>query len=282
MTRICTLTAGLGLTLLSLALAISAAATAADGHGAKMAAAIDTAWRTDEQKARDAYRHPAQTLAFFGIRPDMTIVELNPGGGWYTNILAPMVKDAGRYIGVEYDPRIWAEDFPSFAERLKTYPDTVKADPDKFGADAHATWILDGDIAPDGSVDMVLGIRFAHNWIRKGFADQALDKLYRAMKPGATFAVVQHRAREDDPRPPAELAATGYVKQSYMVELMETHGFELVAASEVNANPQDTKDHPSGVWTLPPVLALGDQDKARYLAIGESDRMTLKFAKPAG
>ena len=276
MKRVCTLIAGFGL-----ALAISAPATA-DDHGDKMAAAIDNAWRTDEQKARDIYRHPAETLAFFGIKPDMTIVELNPGGGWYTNILAPMVKDDGRYIGVEYDPKIWAEEAPNFAKRLEDYPATVKANPDKYGANAHGTWILDGDIAPDGSVDMVLGIRFIHGWISRGFADQALAKLHRTMKPGATFAVVQHRASEDDPRPPAELARTGYVKQSYMVELMENHGFELVAASEVNANPKDTKDHPSGVWTLPPVLTLGDEDRDKYLAIGESDRMTLKFVKPAG
>ncbi len=235
--------------------------------------------READDAARDVYRHPAETLRFFGVTREMTIVELMPGGGWYTRILAPLVRDQGRYIGVEYEPDTFGDDFPQFVERLRKYPESVKARPELFGANAHGTWILTGDIAEPGSVDMVLGIRFLHNWISRGFADEALDRLHDVLEPGGVFGVVQHRAAEDDPRDAVALAKTGYVKQSHAIALMKKHGFELVEQSEVNANPKDTKDHPRGVWTLPPTLRLGDEDKEKYLAIGESDRMTLKFAK---
>ena len=155
----------------------------------------------------------------------------------------------------------------------------MKSKPEFYGANAHGTWILSGEIAEPGSVDMVLGIRFLHNWISRGFADEALERLHTVLAPGGTFGIVQHRANEDDPRSAVELAKTGYVKQSHAIALMKKHGFELADQSELNANPKDTKDHPRGVWTLPPVLRLGDEDKAKYLAIGESDRMTLRFVK---
>ena len=245
-----------------------------------IAAAVRGPDRTEEERARDVYRHPTETLEFIGIAPDMTIVELAPGAGWYTNILAPLVRDQGRYIGVENDPEIFP-DYPDYAAGLKAYPQTVAAAPKKFGGDARGTWILKGDIAPAGSVDMVLGIRFLHNWIARGIADEALSKLHRTLKPGGVFAIVQHRAGEDDTRDPVVIAESGYVKQSYTIALMNKHGFELVAQSEINANPKDTRDHPEGVWTLPPTLELGDRDREKYLAIGESDRMTLKFVKPA-
>lgn len=245
-------------------------------------AAIDAALvgsdRTPEEMSRDVYRHPGETLAFFGVAPDMTIIELSPGGGWYTHILAPIVRDEGRYIGVTADPEIYAE-FPQYVEALKKYPQKVANDPELYGENAKGTWLLNGDIGEEDSVDMVLGMRFLHGWISKGFADKAIARLHGVLKPGGTFAIVQHRADEADSRESVEIAATGYVKQSYVIELMEQHGFELAAESEINANPKDTRDHPEGVWTLPPGLRLGDQDKNKYLAIGESDRMTLKFTK---
>lgn len=229
--------------------------------------------------SRDVYRHPAETLAFFGVGPEMTLVELMPGGGWYTRILAPLVRDDGRYIGVEYEPDTFGDDFPQFVERLKKYPDSVKAKPALYGPNARGTWILSGDIADAESVDMILGIRFLHNWISRGFADEALARLHGVLASGGVFGVVQHRAAEDDPRDAVALAKTGYVKQSHAIALLQKHGFELVSQSEINANPKDTRDHPRGVWTLPPSFRLGDEDKAKYLAIGESDRMTLKFVK---
>ena len=267
--------------LMALMLMVTAPASSAraDAHGAALNGALRSEYRTTDEKARDVYRHPRETLEFFGIEPDMTIVELAPGGGWYTNILAPLVRDEGTYIGVESDPEIYATDFPDAAKRLIKYPEMVKADPAKYGAKGRGTWILKGDIAPTNSVDMVLGFRFLHGWVSRGHADEALSKLNAVLKPGGVFAIVQHRAKESDPRDAAAIAETGYVKQSYVIELMKKHGFELADSREINANPKDRKDHPQGVWTLPPTLALGDEDKQKYLAVGESDRMTLKFVK---
>ena len=251
----------------------------ADAHGAELGTALRSEYRTADEKARDVYRHPKETLEFFGIQPEMTIIELSPGGGWYTNILAPLMREDGKYIGVESNPEFYASDFPDLAKRLAKYPETVKSNPAKYGADARGAWILKGDIAPADSVDMVLGFRFLHGWVSRGHAEKALARLNEVLKPGGVFAIVQHRAKEDDPRDPVAIAETGYVKQSYVIELMKKHGFELADSSELNANPKDRTDHPQGVWTLPPTLALGDQDKDEYVAIGESDRMTLKFVK---
>jgi len=253
------------------------------GAESASADAIDAALRGKDRDAadaaRDVYRHPRETLAFFGIESEMTIVELMPGGGWYTRLLAPLVREKGRYIGAEYDPTPYAEEYPDFAARLSKYPDSVKANPALYGENARGTWILRGEVAEDASVDMILGIRFLHNWISGGYAEKALTELHRTLKPGGVFAIVQHRAGEDDPRDAVEIAKSGYVKESYAIDLMKAHGFALAERSEINANPKDTRDHPEGVWTLPPALRLGDEDKEKYLAIGESDRMTLKFVK---
>lgn len=235
--------------------------------------------RRPEDMARDRYRHPVATLRFFGIRPDMTVVELHPGAGWYTRILAPLLREKGVWIGADYDPDLFPEG-SRFRAAMAAFPQRVKADPAFFGPRARAGYVVKGNYADPESVDMVLGIRFMHNWIRNGIADKALAHVYRVLKPGGIFGVVQHRAAEDDPRDDLTLANNGYVKESTMVRLAEAAGFRLAARSEINANPKDDRHHPRGVWTLPPTLALGDKDRATYLAIGESDRMTLKFVKP--
>ncbi len=236
--------------------------------------------RRREDMARDRFRHPVETLHFFGIRPDMTVVELHPGAGWYTRILAPLLREKGVWIGADYDPDLFPEG-SRFRAAMAAFPRRVEADRTFYGPRARAGYVAAGDYAEPESVDMVLGIRFMHNWIRNGIADRALANVYRVLKPGGIFGVVQHRAGEDDPRDDLTLANNGYVKESTMIRLAEAAGFRLVARSEINANPKDDRHHPRGVWTLPPTLALGEQDRETYLAIGESDRMTLKFVKPA-
>ncbi len=236
--------------------------------------------RRQEDRARDRYRHPVETLRFFGIRPDMVVVELHPGAGWYTRILAPLLRERGVWIGADYDPELFPEG-SRFRAAMESLPVRVKANPAFYGPRARVGYVVKGDYADPESVDMVLGIRFMHNWIRNGIAEKALANVYRVLKPGGVFGVVQHRAAEDDPRDDLTLANNGYVKESTMIRLAEAAGFRLVARSDINANPRDDHHHPRGVWTLPPTLALGEKDREKYLAIGESDRMTLKFVKPA-
>ncbi|RMF10300.1 MAG: methyltransferase [Alphaproteobacteria bacterium] len=234
--------------------------------------------RSAANRARNAYRHPVETLLFFGLKPDMTVVELWPGAGWYTEIIAPIVRDRGAYYAAGFDQESAIAYFGrvnrAFAEKLAARPDlyghvkvTELAPPEKL------------DIAPPGSADLVLTFRNLHNWMARGQAETVLRAAYRALKPGGVLGLVEHRgnpAVEQDPK-----AASGYVNEDYAIALAEAVGFELVAKSEVNANPRDTKDYEMGVWTLPPTLRLGDKDREKYLAIGESDRMTLKFVKPA-
>ena len=233
--------------------------------------------RTPEYKARDQYRHPVETLTFFGIQPDMTVVEITPGGGWYTEILAPLLKDHGTLYEAGADPDSSSRNARRAAARFKEKMDsnkavygnvklTVLAPPDKTA------------IAPPGSADMVLTFRNIHNWMNDGYADDVFNAMYKALKPGGILGVVEHRGNPDIPQDPQ--ARSGYVNQDYAIRLAEKAGFKLVASSEINANPKDTKDHPKGVWTLPPSLRLKDQDRDKYLSIGESDRFTLKFVKP--
>lgn len=243
-----------------------------------LAAAIGGEHRAEENRARDRYRNPQETLEFCGIRPDMTVVELSPGGGWYTAILAPYLRDSGRLVaGAPSPDGERARYHARFVEFMQTQPQlydriTVATfdPPDAI------------DLGEPGSADMVLTFRSTHGWVGDEAEDEAFRAAHEVLKPGGTFCVVQHRAPEDEDTPPKERAETGYVKQSYVVSVAEEAGFELAEASEINANPRDTASHPEGVWTLPPVLRLEDQDREQYEAIGESDRMTLRFTKPAG
>jgi predicted methyltransferase len=249
----------------------AAAAVYAD---TSIAAAIDAPTRTPANVLRDRYRHPRETLGFFGVEPDDTVVEIWPGGGWYSEILAPLLADTGTYYaaangnGLNGVKGLMAKDAGLYGKaRLASFPTG------RPGADQPAV--------PAGSADMVLTFRNVHNWMMgtTPFADEAFRQMFAMLKPGGTLGVVEHRLPESAD---AERERTsGYVKVSTVRRLAEQAGFRLVASSEINANPLDTKDHPNGVWSLPPALRGGDTDRAKYTAIGESDRMTLKFVKPA-
>lgn len=238
--------------------------------------------RKTNDAQRDAMRHPDELFRFLNLQPDMAIGEINPGGGWYSRILAPYLRPAGQYVGLEHHPDLYAN-FINFAASLRAYPEKVAENRDMYGARAIATWIPapSGLPVPAGSLDAVIAVRALHNWVRADFFDRAADQVWQILRPGGIFGVVQHRADENFNGDYRVTTRSGRWKQSELVAALEKHGFRLVAASEMNANPKDTKDYIHGVWTLPPRFAMGDEDRARYEAVGESDRMTLKFEKVA-
>jgi predicted methyltransferase len=241
---------------------------------AALKAAVASAERPAAETARDKYRHPRETLEFFGLRADMTVVELWPGNGWYTAILAPLLADKGKLVAATMAPN------DPNAHGAKELAARVAAKPDVFGkVDMHAIHPpQDLSLGADGSADAVVTFRNFHNWMKDGIADKVVAASFRVLKPGGVLGVVDHRARPD--ADPAKLSDSGYVPEATVIDIARKAGFVLEARSEINANPLDTKDYPQGVWTLPPVLRLGEQDKAKYQAIGESDRMTLRFRKP--
>jgi predicted methyltransferase len=237
---------------------------------------VNAPFRSPEHKARDRYRHPLQTLTFFGLRPDMTVVELWPFGGWYTEILAPYLREHGRLYAAAMDPASTDPEDQAYNRELKAM---FAAHPELFDK-VQVTVLAPGkmQIAPDGSADLVLTFRNIHNWVWAGMEKNVFAAAFRALKPGGTLGVVEHR--NDDPNFIPKNTGQAYVGEEYAVHLIESVGFRLVARSNINRNPKDTKDYPKGVWTLPPIYAEGDKDRARYAAIGESDRFTLKFIKP--
>jgi predicted methyltransferase len=233
--------------------------------------------RSAENRARDVYRHPLDTLLFFGIKPDMTVVEVWPGaGGWYTEVLAPLLAERGKLYAAMLPPRPENE---YVTKSLAEFDAKLAARPDLYGK-VSVTRLGPGDfnIAPPGSADMVVTFRNIHNWMNVGFAQDAFAEMYRALKPGGILGVEEHRGVADKPQDPR--AATGYVNEQYAIDLITSAGFVLEARSEINANPKDTKDHEQGVWALPPTYRAGNRDRAKYEAIGESDRFTLRFRKP--
>jgi len=236
-----------------------------------------------EDTARDEYRNPAETLAFFQVEPDHTVIEYAPGGGWYTRILAPYLAESGRYIGVGFSPESAASLGDGFVERVREGGMAFSAtQSEAMGLDAEKVpFYFTDDIPEDmnGTVDRALVIRMTHNLMRWGIAENEIAALYTALKPGGMAGVVQHRAKDDAPLEYVD-GSKGYLKYADTVALFEGAGFEFVEASEVNANPDDTADYEDGVWTLPPSYARGDEDREKYAAIGESDRMTLLFKKP--
>lgn len=242
----------------------------------KLAQAIAGDVRSAKNKARDMYRHPQQTLEFLGFKDNMTVVEITPGGGWYTEILAPALKGSGTFYGAHYPDTGIDNYYSNSRKRL------VKklASHDVFSEMKLTDFVPKkaSALAPAGTADMILTFRNLHNWGKAGIA-QAFADSYIALKAGGILGVVEHRMPENQDS--VKNRRSGYVKKSLVVELALAAGFELQASSEVNANAKDTAQHPEGVWTLLPVLELGEQDKDKYLAIGESDRMTLKFVKPA-
>ncbi|MEX2167316.1 MAG: methyltransferase [Methyloceanibacter sp.] len=232
--------------------------------------------RSAENRARDQYRHPLETLTFFGITPDMTVVEIYPGRGWYTEILAPYLKGSGTLYAAEHpgDPS-----YEAVQRSLEAFDQKVKDAPELYGEVKRTKLTKDGDIAPPESADLVVTFRNTHSWMGAGTENEAFAAMFRALKPGGVLGLAQHRGDPNVKQDPK--AGSGYVNEDYVIELAKKAGFELAEKSEINANPKDTKDYPKGVWTLPPSLRLGDEDREKYLAIGESDRMTLKFVKPA-
>lgn len=245
-----------------------------------LAAAVNGAHRTSAYRQRDAARHPLETLRFFGLVPTQTVIELAPGGGWYSEILAFYLRERGQLYAAHYA----RDDLnagrrrarAAFEERLAKNPalyDRVKLGtlPEQPAYDRLA------DIAPPGGADAVLTFRNIHNWLEAGHLDDSLRTFARALKPGGTFGVEEHRAAPGTSL--EQMKTSGYVTEALVIERAKAAGFDLVARSEINANPRDTKDYAKGVWSLPPTLTNGDADREKYLAIGESDRMTHRYVK---
>ncbi len=266
------------LLILTLA-ALGACATLTAGEDAKLKKVIAGDHRSEQNSARDTYRHPYETLQFFGVKDDMTVIEVFPGGGWYTEILGPYLKDNGKLIAAIYDTN--PETQRSWMARVnKAFTDKVDGKADTYGKITAIGMPLPGgaELAPAGSVDMVLDFRNAHNWHQMS-ADDMVKSWSKALKKGGVVGIVDHRMdaeKEYNPR-------SGYIHEKTIIETMEKHGFKLAGKTDINANAKDTKDHPRGVWSLPPTLSKPDdateEDTARFKKIGESDRFTLKFVK---
>lgn len=257
--------AGLLLTGLALPLAPIIAQRAASGP---IAAAVSASTRTPANVARDKYRHPVETLTFFGVKPGQTVVEYSPSGGWYTEILAPLLAKSGTFYALQ----------PS-GSYLPKYKEFLAAKPNVYGKVRVVAFPEEAATIPAGSVDTVLTFRNVHNMVMSGKEADTFKAFYTMLKPGGTLGIVDHRLPEG--RDVALEKSSGYLKVSTIRRIAQAAGFEYAGASEVNANPKDTANWEKGVWTLPPVLRNGETGKAKYLAIGESDRMTLKFRKPA-
>jgi predicted methyltransferase len=270
-------------TLVTLGLTTSVVAHAKDPAGLDAASkkalqqSVAAPHRSDANRARDKHRHPLETLAFFGIKPTDTVVEIWPGGGWYTEILAPYLADKGRLIVASPAGR----GSEGIAKRLD-------ANPTLFGKVERANFpsVLGGTAVAPGTADAVVTFRNVHNWgtgymhpEKKGYSDEAFREMFAMLKPGGVLGIVDHRLPEGASGDREK--SSGYIKVSTVRTLAEKAGFKYVGSSEINANAKDTTDWPEGVWSLPPTLALGDTDRDKYVAIGESDRMTLKFVKPA-
>lgn len=251
-------------------------ATAADIPGRSLDQVLAGAWRTPENMARDTYRHPRETLAFFGIAPGRTVVEITPGGGWYAEILAPWLG-AG-YVAAIVDPQALPEGRRDYYARSKATLEMLFASsPERYGQARVVAYDPAAPVfGPPGSADAVLTFRNVHNWRSSGQAEGMFKGFFDVLKPGGVLGVVEHRAAaavaDDD--------GSGYVGQDQVIALATAAGFRLDEASEINANPRDTRDHPNGVWTLLPTNRHDEADRAKYQAIGESDRMTLRFVKP--
>jgi predicted methyltransferase len=240
-----------------------------------LSALIASPERSTPFVARDGARHPAEELTFFGLRPTMSLVELWPGTGYWTEILGPYLASQGHYTVALPKARPNGDD-----EGVARWSARVEQQKARLGAIVRTTLGAGQyDIAPPGSADLVVTFRNLHNWMHDGDADKVLAACFKALKPGGILGIEDHRARNDQPQDPK--AENGYVRQDYAITLVTQAGFEFVGASEIDANPRDTKDWPEGVWTLPPTLALKDKDRARYQAIGEADNFVLKFRRPA-
>jgi predicted methyltransferase len=258
--------------------ATASASNAATGSG--LDSAIAGSWRTPAYVARDQYRHPQQTLDFFHVAPNSIVIEITPGAGWYTEILSPYLRENGQYIAAVWDDAIPKQ--PKYRYDLnKQLRAKVAAGPDQYSRTVLRTFDpMHPSFGPANSADVVLTFRNAHNWVEEGNPQAYFDGFFAVLKPGGTLGVVDHRAK-----PGTDLEKqkqSGYLTEELVIGFAQKAGFRLEEKSEVNANPADTTDHPNGVWTLPPTNQHDAKDDAMYKAIGESDRMTLRFVKPAG
>jgi predicted methyltransferase len=265
--------------LLLAALVLAGCATPEKTRGPSLARIINGPDRSESFRMRDRYRHPRETLEFFGVKPNLTVVEVWPAPGWYAEILAPYLRDTGRYIVAGFVttwdgvPQWRIDAMSSLQQKFAARPDLYDrvqiveiGKPDRWNP------------LPVESVDVVLTFRNVHNWMAGEYEREMFAAFFRMLKPGGTLGVVEHRAL---PGTDVEIMKkSGYVTEDYVIAIAQEAGFQFAAKSEANANPKDTKDYPGGVWTLPPSLKLGDENRAKYLEIGESDRMTLRFTKP--
>ncbi|NKB33584.1 MAG: methyltransferase [Pseudomonadales bacterium] len=253
----------------------------ADHHGGASLLTIEEVMtgnhRSPQNIARNEFRHPIETLEFFGLTPDMTLIEIGPSGAWYTEILAPYMRDHGRYYGAHFSPNS-GNDFQR--RSLENFEAMLAGDAELYGKAIvrHLLPPNETAIGPQEGADMALTFRNVHNWMGLGLDQEFFATFYAALKPGGILGVVEHRA--PDSATFQEMIDSGYVSEAHVKQVALAAGFETVAASEINANANDTKDHPEGVWTLPPSYRMGETDRAKYTSIGESDRMTLKFRKP--
>ncbi len=234
--------------------------------------------RSDINKVRDVYRNPQKTLEFFEVKPNMTVVEVSPGKGWFTEILGPYLKDKGELYLATFTPDTEIEYFQTANKTLK---EVIESHKDLYGKITYTAFEppkVMGPIAPENSVDRVLTFRNVHNWMASKKEKEAFQEFFKALKPGGILGIEEHRQKLSQVQDPE--AKSGYVREDFMIELAESVGFKFISKSEINANYNDTANHPEGVWTLPPVLRLKEKNRAYYLSIGESDRMTLKFQKP--
>lgn len=245
----------------------------------RVAAGMYGEHRSADNQARNQYRHPVETLEFFGIEDGMTVMEIWPGAGWYSEILAPAMRDHGQLILATWDPDVEGQpnyryELPSqMQEAFAQHPEIYDQVTFEYFSPPESPSLGDAD-----SIDVILTFRNTHGWISAGQAQDIFNEFFRVLKPGGTLGVVQHRADED--ADPQESAKDGYVSEAAVKQIAANAGFVFEASSEINANPKDTHHHPKGVWTLPPSYTLGDQDRDKYADIGESDRMTLRFRKP--
>ncbi len=264
------------------AAAVSAAAIAAATPGSRARAVAESVadiiagpQRSPANVARDRYRHPAQALAFFGLRDDLSVLEIDPGGGYWTEILAPYLKARGRYRAALPPPPV---NSPRELAARAAFLAKLRDSPSCYGRVQVTVFSDNAPLAAPDSIDLILSFRNLHDWMATGTAAAKLAAIYAALKPGGVFGIEDHRGQATQPQD--LLAKSGYVREDYATALIEHAGFKLAGESPIGDNPRDTKNYPKGVWTLPPVLAMGTTDRAKYLAIGESDRWTLKFIKP--
>lgn len=256
-----------------------AQSTARPVHEASLRTLVEGKQRTQPNSVRDQFRKPFEVIRFLEVKPESAVIEISPGaGGYWTEILAPYLKERGLYVAANPAPRSPAS--KAGIERFnEEFAAKMASDPASFGKVRIVAWAPElPDTLEPNSADFVLTFRNLHNWLDRGVMDKALVSFHRALKKGGTLGVKDHRGRTDQPQDPA--AKNGYIRQDYAIEMIEKAGFKFAGASEAVANPRDTKDYPAGVWALPPTYRMKDQDRDKLAAIGESDRFLLKFVKP--